>query len=132
MMGPVEEYEDLNDMSAVLKFTYEDASFLLTGDMEKTAERDLLESGQSMGARVIKLGHHGSSTSSSQAFLEAVDPSYAVISCGEGNKYNHPHTETLERMTKLNIRTFRTDRDGTVIFETDGKDISFQTVGKAG
>ena len=110
-------HKDLNDFSAVCKLVYHNASFLFTGDAESTAESFITEN---VDVDVLKAGHHGSSTSSSQAFLNNVTPKYAVISCGTGNSYGHPHSETLTKYNSMGIEVYRTDKSGTIIFETDG------------
>ena len=94
MLGPVAQYSDTNDTSIVLRIDYGSTSFLLTGDMEKTAESDLVASGANLKADVLQVGHHGSSTSTGYAFLNAVLPEMGIISCGVNNKYGHPHEET--------------------------------------
>lgn len=127
-LGPVgTDYENLNNHSAVLKLTYGENSFLFQGDAEEESERDIL--GRGMGSRlkadVLKLGHHGSSTSSTPEYLDAVKPKYAVITAGKGNDYGHPHKETIERLKKKGISIYRTDEQGTIIAESDGKSIKF-------
>ncbi len=120
-VAPVGHYTDLNNMSIVLRLTYKDASFLFTGDAEEESEDDItLE----ISADVLSVGHHGSSTSTSDYFLERVDPVYAVISCGEGNDYGHPHWETIDKLSDNDIITYRTDKMGTVICTTHGNGIS--------
>ena len=120
VLGPVEDYDDLNDESLVIRFDYGESSFLFTGDMESGAEEDLLASGADIGADVLKVGHHGSNTSSSEEFLRAVGPEIAVIECGEGNDYGHPHLEVLERLEAVSAAVYRTDLDGSVVVTADG------------
>ena len=124
-----DKYKDLNNYSAVLRLTYQDVSFLFMGDAEQESERQIIKQASegALSANVIKLGHHGSSTSSSKAFLEAVSPSIAVISCGEGNSYGHPHAETLQTLDRLGITVYRTDESGTVTVSTDGTALQVQT-----
>ena len=127
MLAPVlDEYDNTNDYSAVIKVVYGDTSFLFTGDAEEYAES--LITGD-VSADVLKVGHHGSSTSTGEAFLERVSPSYAVISCGLGNSYGHPHTETIEKLGGIPV--FRTDEMGTIVATSDGSEISFRTLGKS-
>ena len=92
----------------------------LPGDEESGAEEDLLASGADIGADVLKVGHHGSDTSSSEEFLRAVGPEIAVIECGEGNDYGHPHLEVLERLEAVSAAVYRTDLDGSVVVTADG------------
>lgn len=120
-------WEDINNYSGVIRLTYGETSFLFTGDAEKQSEKVVLESGAELKADVLKCGHHGSSTSTSPKFLEAVDPDYGIISCGEDNSYGHPHRETLESLEKAGVRIYRTDRDGTILVRSDGKQIAFET-----
>lgn len=130
MAAPVlEEYEELNDYSAVIHLSYGDTSFLFTGDAEVLSEGDMLQSGQPLAADVLKVGHHGSSTSTSEEFLRTVSPRYAVISCGEGNSYGHPHREILQLLQEWNVKLYRTDYDGTVVAYSDGKNITFIETG---
>lgn len=118
---------DLNDYSIVTKMTYKDVSFIFTGDSTIPSEELLLENNDinNLKADVLLIGHHGSSTSTSKEFLDAVSPNYCIISCGAGNEYGHPHYETLKKLS--NITTYRTDLDGTIIATTNGKTIEFKT-----
>ena len=120
-----EEYEDLNDYSAVLRLTYGKTRFIFTGDAEAHSEEEILASGVSLSADVLKLGHHGSSTSSSEAFVKAVNPKWGIISCGEGNSYGHPHRETLDLAKKLGIELLRTDLIGTIVMTSDGQVVKY-------
>lgn len=113
--------DDSNNSSVVIKLTYGENKFLFTGDAEKSEEDDIWSN---IKCDVLKVGHHGSATSSSANFLKKVDPTYAVISCGMGNKYGHPTDEVLERLNSRNIKVFRTDLQGTIVFASDGKNIS--------
>ncbi|MGU8293568.1 ComEC/Rec2 family competence protein [Clostridium perfringens] len=120
------EYEELNDYSPIMKLSFGDTSYLFTGDAEKLAEEEALAKYKtSLDSDVIKFSHHGSSSSSSNAFIEAVSPKYGIISCAKDNKYGHPHSETLDIIKKYNIKTFRTDTDGEIILTSDGKSINF-------
>lgn len=121
-------YEELNDWSAVVKASYGKTSFLLTGDAEAESEREMLSSGADLRADVLKIGHHGSSSSTSWAFLKAVSPKYAVISVGAGNDYGHPHRETLEKLAAAGVKVYRTDRDRTVVFVSDGESLSIKAL----
>lgn len=127
ILGPVKEYDDTNDTSIVLRIDYGDTSFLFTGDMEAGAERDLIDSGADLKATVLKAGHHGSSTSTSYHFLREVMPQYTVISVGEGNSYGHPSDEVLSRFRDAGTEVYRTDMQGHVIAESNGKTVSFRT-----
>ena len=127
ILAPNRDYDDLNNTSVVCRLTYGETSFLFTGDAEETSEKDILDAGFDVSADVYKAGHHGSSTSNSLAYLKAVDPQYAVISCGEGNDYGHPHSEVLERFDKLGIQVLRTDLMGTVVVASDGRELQVAT-----
>lgn len=127
-VGPVKDYgEDLNDWSAVLRLAYGSNSFLFTGDAEKKSEKDMIASKTYLKADVLKVGHHGSVSSTSPAFLKAVSPKYAVISVGK-NSYGHPAATILNRLAGAKVTTFRTDTNGTVTVVSDGKKISIQEV----
>ena len=125
IVAPVsEQYDDLNNYSAVVKVSYKDNSFLFTGDAEELSENQITDD---ISADVLKAGHHGSSTSSSDKFLDRVCPSTVVISCGEDNSYGHPHKETIENLNSRNIKYYRTDINGTVVATSDGSTITFTT-----
>lgn len=111
--------DDLNNTSIVLRATYEDTSFLFMGDAETAVENAILSSGTNVQSNVLKVGHHGSSTSTGSAFLAAVSPDAAVISCGAGNSYGHPSAATLNKLTGIPV--WRTDLNGTIIAMTDGQ-----------
>lgn len=121
------DWEGANNYSAVIRLVYGETSFLFTGDAESESEKTILEDGYGVSTDVLKCGHHGSSSSTTKAFLDAVDPLYAVISCGEGNSYGHPHRETLQSLQKRDIPVYRTDKDGTILAKSDGKNITFET-----
>ena len=126
MIAPNESYGDeLNNWSIGIKITYGDTSFVFTGDAETDAEKDIIASGANLRADVWKAAHHGSDTSNSEAILEAVQPDYAVISCGQNNSYGHPNAEVLERFEKRNIQVFRTDQQGTITAYSDGTKVSW-------
>lgn len=129
VLGPVGTPKDLNNASLVLKITYGKTSFLLTGDCEEEGEKKILSSryASDLDADVLKVGHHGSSTSSDKAFLNFVTPKYAVISCGAGNSYGHPEKETLEKLADSQTQVFRTDLGGTITCVSDGTNIKITT-----
>lgn len=118
------DYDELNDYSVGVKFTNGENSFLFTGDAEKLSEIQMLRNGIDLSADVLKLGHHGSSTSSHDNFMDEVDPDYAVISVGEDNSYGHPHKETLQILKDRKIKVYRTDKQNTIIFTSDGEKIT--------
>lgn len=128
VLGPVSDrYEDVNDYSVVLRLDYYETSFLFTGDAEKTAEMEMIETwtGGELDCDVLKVGHHGSSTSTNLAFLKLVTPELAVISCGEDNKYGHPHGESVSRLKEENVPIYRTDLLGTVLVASDGEHVTY-------
>lgn len=126
ILGPAgSDYDLENDHSLAIKVVYGDTAFLICGDMEQQGELDLVGSGRDLTADVYVVNHHGSRTSSSEAFLDAVSCTYALISCGSGNRYGHPAMETMERLRSREIRMFRTDRQGTVVAYSDGIRVSF-------
>ena len=126
VIGPLNlRYEEANDLSLVLMVTYGDTRFLLTGDMEEVAERELVEAGVDLKADVLKVGHHGSSSSTSYRFLRAVAPTYGVISLAAANEYGHPHREPLSRLMDADVTIYRTDKMYDVVAFSDGETISF-------
>ena len=127
IFAPSEQDDNLNNMSVVVKLTYQGRSFLFTGDAEKQVEKQLLNSEYDLSADVLKLGHHGSSTSNTLAFLNEVNPAYAVICCGENNDYGHPHREVIEAVYDLEIPVYRTDEDGSVVFTVANNTVEVYT-----
>lgn len=122
-------YEEVNDYSAVLRLTYGQTTFLFTGDAQSESEQEMINAGYDLKADVLKVGHHGSQTSTSASFLTKVQPKYAVISVGKDNDYGHPKSSILTRLQKASVNLYRTDESGTVVAESDGKNITF-TVGR--
>ena len=120
------EYGDLNSYSIVVRMTYGERSFLFMGDAEIDSEELILDSGADVRADILKLGHHGSSTSSSKEFLDAVNPVTVMISCGKDNDYGHPHREILQMIKERKLRSYRTDTDGTVCVTCDGKGFQYE------
>lgn len=117
---------DTNSTSVVAKLTYGNESFLFTGDLPQEQENELASKyGTSLRVNVLKLGHHGSKTSTSPLFLANVSPEYGVVSAGVENKYGHPHQETLGLAAKDNISILRTDKQGRIVFTTDGNTLGY-------
>ena len=115
-------------MKAVaVRFEHGENSFLFTGDIENEAETDILENGLDISADVLKVAHHGSSTSSKKSFLNAVSPKYAVIEVGSPNSYNHPNEDVLQRLNKMDLAIYRTDKNGNIVFVSDGKNLEIIT-----
>ncbi len=127
ILGPVKQYEDANNISLVVMMTYGQTKYLFTGDQEAEAEKDLISMGYNLNADVLKVGHHGSSTSSSQEFLNAVRPSIAVIEVGEGNKYNLPEDEIIMRIARGGTTVYRTDKSGNIVISSDGEELYVTT-----
>ncbi|EJL30011.1 ComEC/Rec2 family competence protein [Brevibacillus sp. BC25] len=115
---------------AVLRLQYGQNSFLFTSDAEAKSEADMLKTKQPVKADVLKVGHHGSDTSTSPSFLKAVSPKYAIISAGKDNKYGHPNPSTMKKLQDSKIATYRTDLNGTVTVTCDGKTIKIATARK--
>ena len=127
-LGPVDENgKDLNSTSIVLKITYGNTSFLFTGDAESDEEEEILNSGADLKSTVLKVGHHGSRTSTSYPFLREVMPQYAVISVEKGNSYGHPNEETLSKLSDAGVEVYRTDESGDIVMTSDGNSISITT-----
>lgn len=119
--------ESVNDMSIVVMVTHGENRFLFMGDAERPAEQALLDSGLSLTADVLKVGHHGSNTSSTWNFLQAVMPKYAVISVGRNNEYGYPKQKVLNRLADTSVTIYRTDLQGDICMISDGKTISITT-----
>ena len=123
-LAPVgSKYDDLNNYSAVLKITHGSTSFLLTGDAEDISENEMLENGN-LQSTLLKVGHHGSDSSTTAAFLNAVSPKFAVISVGKGNTYGHPTDAVLSRLASAGAQVYRTDQAGTIVATSDGENIT--------
>lgn len=120
-----EKYDDINNYSIVIRLQYGNTSFLFAGDAEEISEREMINKGFDLSADVLKIGHHGSSSSTSPDFLKKVSPKYAVISVGPENDYGHPSAEVMNRLKNANIPVYRTDESGTVICTSDGESIKF-------
>jgi len=122
-----ETYEDLNNYSIVCKLKYGNNSFIFDGDAEDVSESEILAKQLDIQADVLKVGHHGSNSSTTQAFLDKVNPKYAIIEVGKDNDYGHPTSSTLDKLNAKGIKTFRTDLNGTIIATSNGTDITFNT-----
>lgn len=126
-----DSYSGLNSYSIVVMLTYGEKKFLFMGDAEADSEKEILERFGDVKADVLKCGHHGSSTSTTKAFLAAVSPEYAVISCGRDNSYGHPHQETLEALDESNVIVYRTDQQHTIVASCDGEKLTLTAVDTA-
>ena len=117
--------DDPNNTSIVMRIVYGETSFLFTGDAEREVEQTLLNSGVNLKSDVLKVGHHGSDTSTTYPFLREIMPQYAVISVGTGNTYGHPTEATLSRLRDADVVTFRTDKQGDILCVSDGRTVTF-------
>lgn len=121
ILGPVtNDAEDINNMSVIVKLAYGENTFLFTGDAEKEEEREILATGADLDCDVLKVGHHGSGTSSCNEFLDAVSPEICVIQVGTDNDYGHPHDNIVERLIKYANDVYRTDLCGDIVITSDG------------
>lgn len=127
VLAPLSDKDDINNMSVVVRVVYGDNSFLFTGDAEEESENRILKSGASVRSDVMKGGHHGSRTSSSEKYMDAVSPSLYIVSCGKDNDYGHPHKETVDMLEKRKISYLRTDEAGSIVVGSDGKKLSVST-----
>lgn len=133
ILGPVSDYgDDLNNWSVGIRLTYGTNSFVMCGDAETQAEEDMAGSGAKLKADVLKAGHHGSRTSTSDDFLKKVSPDWVVIQCGKKNSYGHPHKETMEKLKKTGCQVLRTDESGTIVAYSDGSNITWNTASAGG
>ncbi len=121
------EYDNLNDYSLVIKFSYVNTDFLFTGDSEIVAQEDALSNNMDFTADVLKVSHHGSSDALNENILSSINPEYAVISCSEDNTYGHPHDETLALLNNIECKIYKTFENGNILFETDGENIEILT-----
>lgn len=127
VFGPITPSDDPNNTSIVLKVIYGDTSFLFTGDAEREEEQDILNAGYPLKSTVLKVGHHGSDTSTSYPFLREIMPTYGVISVGKGNSYGHPTDDTLSRLRDAGVTVYRTDELGHIVCVSDGTNVEFYT-----
>ena len=132
VLAPITSDASVNNMSIVLRVTYGDTSFLFTGDAEREEEQDILNAGYDLSSTVLKVGHHGSDSSSSYPFLREIMPQYAVISVGQENPYGHPTDNTLSRLRDADVKVYRTDMQGHIICKSDGETVSFTVERSAG
>lgn len=119
--------DDSNNYSIGIRLEYGETHFLFTGDAEEASEQDMLSSGMELSADVFKAAHHGSDTANTEAFLEAVDPTAVVISCGEGNSYGHPRAAVMNELRQMGVDVYRTDEQGTIVAYSDGREITWNT-----
>lgn len=124
ILSPTKSFKDLNNMSIVLKISYGDNSFLFQGDAEKSVENNLIKEGIDVSADLLKVGHHGSNTSTTEAYLSSVNPQVAIISYGSGNNFNHPNHNVIDRLEECNIDTYLTLYHGNITVTSDGNEIS--------
>lgn len=125
ILGPVtDDADDINNMSVIVKLTYGENTFLFTGDAEKEEEREILETGADLDCDVLKVGHHGSGTSSCTDFLDAVTPEICVIQVGADNDYGHPHENIVERLMGYSEEIYRNDLCGDIVITSDGSNLS--------
>ena len=117
-------YTDINNYSAVIKLVFGNTTFIFEGDAEKLSEDEMINKGYDLACDVLKVGHHGSRTATSEEFLSQTHPKIAIISCGLNNDYGHPHKPTLSKLNAINSKIYRTDKDGTILLESDGTKIS--------
>lgn len=127
IVGPCHKYAQSNDNSIALRLTYQNNSFLFMGDTTKEGEKDIMASVKTLSSQVLKIGHHGSKYSTGERFLSRVSPTYAVISCKEGNSYGFPTARVLNLLRKNKVKVYRTDEQGTIVAKSDGKKISWNT-----
>jgi len=120
-------YEDLNNFSIVIRLLYGNSSFLFTGDAQSDSEKEMLVKGYTLKSDVLKVGHHGSYSSTSPEFLRAVAPRFVVIMVGKDNDYGHPHKETLDKLNAARIKTYRTDLNGNITITSEGGNLSVKT-----
>ncbi len=128
ILAPVWDYgDDMNNWSVAIQLIHGENSFVFTGDAEEEAESDMLSTGLDLQGDVFQAGHHGSSTSNTEDFLNEVNPQYAVISCGADNSYGHPHDVILDRFAERDITVYRTDLNGNISVYSDGTNLTWTT-----
>ena len=127
ILAPNDDYDKPNNASIAFLLTHGENTFLFTGDAEKASEEDMLNNKFSLAADVLHAGHHGSKTSNTQEFVDAVMPRYAVISCGVDNSYGLPDAEVLNRFREKEMMVYRTDEQGTIVAISNGEKITFNS-----
>ena len=128
LLGPhSNNYDDLNNYSIITKVSYKNTSFLFTGDAELKSELEMINNGSNLKSDLLKVAHHGSSSSTGALFLNKVNPNFAVVSVGQDNKYNHPANKVINRLRQQQIKIYRTDQQGTIIATSNGQQITFNT-----
>ena len=125
VLSPKVISKESNANSVAIKLANGDNSFIFTGDADYNSEADMIASGLDLNCDVLSLGHHGSATSTSWDFLQATVPEFAVISCGAGNMYGHPHADTMEKLSDMGIQVYRSDEQGTIVASSDGSTITW-------
>ena len=125
ILSPKEISKESNANSVAIKLTNGENSFVFTGDADFNCEADMVNSGLDLSCDVLSVGHHGSATSTSWDFLQAAVPEFAVISCGAGNMYGHPHADTMEKLSDMGIQVYRSDEQGTIVASSDGSAITW-------
>jgi len=124
MLSPNKKvYKDTNNYSCAIKISYKNSTYLFTGDIETISEQEILSKGYDLNAQVLKVAHHGSNSSSSKEFLDAVSPKIAVISSGASNIYGHPNKETIDKLKNINCIIYRTDLEKNIVLISDGTNI---------
>lgn len=127
ILSGLSDHDTTNEQSIVCRLQFGNTRFLLMGDAGKEVEEELLANGVDLRADVLKVGHHGSRYSSTEKFIKAVAPRYAMITCGLGNSYDHPHRETLATLQKAKATVYRSDLNGEIVLTTDGESVTVTT-----
>ncbi|MGK0469157.1 ComEC/Rec2 family competence protein [Clostridium sp.] len=124
MLSPNKKiYKDINNYSCAVRVSYKNSTYLFTGDIETISEQEILSKGYNINSQVLKVAHHGSNSSTSMEFLDAVSPKFAVISSGENNSYGHPNKETIDKLKNINCIIYRTDLEKNIVLISDGTNI---------
>jgi len=122
-----DDYSGLNNYSAVLCLEYDNITLLFMGDAEEEVEHEILSNYPALSVDILKAGHHGSRSSSSESFISSISPEVAIIMCGQGNRYGHPHQSTLEMFARNDVQILRTDLNGTIVVQTNGETFTVST-----
>ncbi|MBP9988689.1 MAG: MBL fold metallo-hydrolase, partial [Ruminococcus sp.] len=125
VFSPLKTYEDMNSCSIAARISYYNTSVMVTGDIQSDAEADIIKNFGNIKSDILCVSHHGSKTTTSESWLDAVNPHYAVVSCGVNNDYGHPHIDLLKRLESHKINYYRTDLSGDILFRCDGKNVVY-------